>query len=98
MTGEPGDVILMDAWCVHGSDVNRSSIPRRLMIADLLAADAFPLSALSTLSKYTGESLRGAPTRVARLEQCTIEMPEAFKDDNFFSLQGQGRQKKLAEA
>lgn len=95
---EPGDVILMDSWCVHGSDVNRSAIPRRLMITDLLAADAFPLSPLSTLSLHTGEILRGTPTRLARIEPTTIEMPEPFKEDNFFSLQGQGNQKRVAEA
>lgn len=42
--GEPGDLCLKHTWAVHGGGPNRSQEPRRLLICDYVAADAFPLT------------------------------------------------------
>lgn len=87
--GAPGDVCLMHTWTVHGSEANRSAAPRRLLICDYNAADAFPLLAPAVPSPYTGRIVRGEATRFARLRSSTIEMREPYRHDSFFGLQGQ---------
>jgi len=89
ITGRAGDLCLMSTWAVHGGAANRSNRPRRLLIADYTAADAFPLSAPAVPSVFTGRIVRGNPSRVARLSAGTIEMLRPYADDSFFSVQGQ---------
>ncbi|MDH3377193.1 MAG: phytanoyl-CoA dioxygenase family protein [Gammaproteobacteria bacterium] len=88
ITGRVGDVCFMHTWAVHGSESNRSSAPRRLLICDYTAADAFPLTAPAVPSPHTGRLLRGTPTRTARLIATTIELDEPYAADSFFGIQG----------
>jgi ectoine hydroxylase-related dioxygenase (phytanoyl-CoA dioxygenase family) len=87
--GERGDACLMHTWTVHGGGPNRSERPRRLLICDYVAADAFPLTAPAVPSPYNGRIVRGKPARKVRLEADSIELPQAYQDDSFFGLQGQ---------
>ncbi len=89
ITGRAGDVCLMHTWMVHGGPPNRSDAPRALLICDYTAADAFPLTAPAVPGRYTGEVVRGEPSRVARLKPDRIELPPAYEDDSFFGVQGQ---------
>jgi len=88
ITGRTGDVCFMHTWAVHGSESNRSPVPRRLLICDYTAADAFPLTAPVVPSRHTGRLLRGTPTRTARLIATTIELNEPYAEDSFFGIQG----------
>ena len=87
--GRAGDVLLIDTWMVHGSPANRTENPRRMLICDYTAADAFPLTRMSVPTVNTGRIVHGKPTRVARLRDGAVELPPAYKDDSFFSVQTQ---------
>jgi ectoine hydroxylase-related dioxygenase (phytanoyl-CoA dioxygenase family) len=89
VTGKAGDVCLMHTRIVHGSIANRSDWPRGLFICVYTAADAFPLARNPMPSKLEGTIVRGEPTRVARLMQAEIELPEQPKLASFFAVQGQ---------
>lgn len=89
LSGRAGDLVFLDSWTVHGSPANRSDTPRRLLIAEYTAADAFPLSPSNILSKYLGHVVRGRPTRTARLRPGPVELPPRYKEASFFAVQGQ---------
>lgn len=88
-TGKAGDVILMHTWAVHGGPPNRSDRPRRLLITDYTAADAYPLTPPKVASPHCGEVVRGKPSPTARLKPDVIELPPNYRDDSFFAVQGQ---------
>ncbi|MSO93822.1 MAG: phytanoyl-CoA dioxygenase family protein [Rhodospirillales bacterium] len=85
--GRVGDVCLLDSWSVHGSAPNRSRRPRRFLILDYLAADAFPLAPSNMPSQYAGEIVRGEPTRVARLTPRSVELPGERRSASIFTEQ-----------
>jgi len=88
--GRAGDLCLIDTWMVHGSPANRSSEPRRMLICDYTAADAFPLTLMSVPTAEAGRVLRGEKTRVARFRAGSVELPPAYEADSFFTVQNQG--------
>ena len=87
--GKAGDACLMHTRLVHGSAPNRSAHPRGLFISVYTAADAFPLARNPMPSKLEGTVVRGERTRVARLMQADIELPEQPVKASFFAVQGQ---------
>ncbi len=87
--GRSGDVCLMHTWTVHGGGPNLSDRPRRLLICDYVAADAYPLTAPAVPSPHNGRMVRGKPANKVRLVADSIELPQAYRDDSFFGLQGQ---------
>jgi ectoine hydroxylase-related dioxygenase (phytanoyl-CoA dioxygenase family) len=89
ITGQPGDLCLMDAWTLHGSGLNESWQPRRLLISEYSAADAFPLAPPHVPSIYSGRVIRGRPSRFARMAAGRRELPQSYSEDSIFSLQGQ---------
>ena len=89
VTGKAGDACLMHTRLVHGSAANRSDCARGLFICVYTAADAFPLARNPMPSKLEGSIVRGERTRVARLMQADIELPEQPKKASFFAVQGQ---------
>lgn len=84
-----GDVCFMHTWTVHASQSNRSSTPRRILICDYTAADAYPLLSPALPSQYTGKIVRGEPSQYARLTNAELEMRTLYSEDSFFELQGQ---------
>ncbi|NCF29875.1 MAG: phytanoyl-CoA dioxygenase family protein [Gammaproteobacteria bacterium] len=88
-TGKAGDVCLMHTRLLHGSAPNLSDRPRGLFICVYTAADAFPLARNPMPSELEGTIVRGERTRVARLMQADIELPEQPKTASFFTVQGQ---------
>ena len=88
-TGKAGDVCLMHTRLVHGSEANCSTTPRGLFICVYTAADAFPLARNPMPSDLEGTIVRGERTRVARLTQSDIELPEQPRSPSFFTVQGQ---------
>ncbi len=87
--GQRGDACLLHTWTVHGGGPNRSDRPRRLLLCDYAAADAYPLTAPAVPSPHSGRIVRGKPARKIRLVTDSIELPQAYQDDSFFGLQGQ---------
>ncbi len=86
---ERGEVCFMHTWTVHGSDSNRSTNPRRLLICDYTAADAYPLLSPALPSAYTGKLVRGVDSGTARLRNDVIEIRTPYQYDSFFGVQGQ---------
>ena len=89
VTGHAGDVCLMHTRLVHGSAANRSGARRGLFICVYTAADAFPIARNPMPSKLEGTIVRGERSRVARLTESRIELPEQPKMASFFAVQGQ---------
>lgn len=87
--GAAGSVCLMHTKLVHGSDANHSSASRGLYICVYAAADAFPLAKNPMPSDNEGRMVRGQRTRVARLAQADVELPEQPKSASFFTVIGQ---------
>ena len=68
-----GSVILMHCMTPHSSHPNRSSKPRRTLIFEYRAADAFPIQCVgSSVSIDVDRPIRGKPARFAR---CTGPPP-----------------------
>jgi ectoine hydroxylase-related dioxygenase (phytanoyl-CoA dioxygenase family) len=88
--GKAGDVCLMHTWTVHGGAPNLSNRPRRLLICDYTAADAFWLTPPIVPSLHSGRIVHGKPTRKARLVAGELELPPHYEADSFFGVQGQG--------
>jgi len=88
-TGKAGEVCLMHTRLVHGSAANRGTGSRGLFICVYTAADAFPLARNPMPSELEGTIVRGERTRIARLTQSDIELPEQPKSASFFTVQGQ---------
>ena len=97
MTGKAGDLVVMHTWMAHGGGPNRTDKPRALIICDYTAADAFPLKAPAMPSTYYAKVVRGKATRFARLAERVVEVPDDYKDDSFFGLQGQKTAAQAAE-
>ena len=89
VTGKAGDVCLMHTRLVHGSAANRSGGRRGLFICVYTAADAFPIARNPMPSDLEGTIVRGERTRIARLMQSDIELPEQPRMASFFAVQGQ---------
>ena len=89
VTGQAGDVLLMDTWMLHASRENRSGSERRMLICDYAAADSIALGPMKIPTDIGPKIVRGQDFRTVRLCGETLEMPENYTEDTFFILQEQ---------
>ncbi len=89
ITGNAGSVCLMHTRSLHGSEANRSELQRGLYICVYTAADAFPIAPNPMPSPQEGLIVRGEKSRVARLMDTEIELPDQPKSSSFFTVIGQ---------
>ena len=78
LTGPPGTMTLHHVRMVHGSDLNRSAVPRRLLLQGYFAADSWPLLGFiagDDLESFNAKVVRGEPTLRPRMEELPIRMP-----------------------
>ena len=76
MTGRAGDMLIFHARCVHGSEGNRSNRQRRLLIFEMTAADAWPLTGMKGgFDEFQRWVIRGTGTLVPRLADVPVRMP-----------------------
>ena len=87
VTGSAGSVCLMHTRLAHGSEPNRSAAPRGLYICVYSAADAFPIARNPMPNRNEGMTVRGKPTRRARLAEATVELPAQPVRASFFAVQ-----------
>ena len=75
--GPAGSVSLHHGRAVHGSDLNRSPNPRRLVVIECIAADAWPLvDAPADLSVFENQAMFGEPiSMVPRMEVAPVRLP-----------------------
>lgn len=89
ITGKAGSVCLMHTRLLHGSRANESGQVRGLYICVYSAADAFPIARNPMPNPQEGMIVRGEKSRVARLMEAEIELPEQPKSPSFFTVIGQ---------
>jgi ectoine hydroxylase-related dioxygenase (phytanoyl-CoA dioxygenase family) len=75
LTGKAGSMTIHHARLVHGSALNTSSKPRRLLLHEYTAADAWPLMGVANFDEFNGRMVLGKPTIEPRLAPVPVRMP-----------------------
>ncbi len=76
LTGPAGSMSIHHVRAVHGSAMNTSDRPRRLLLTEYAAADAFPLvSRKGSFEDYEARMVRGVSTKTPRLEPVPVRLP-----------------------
>jgi phytanoyl-CoA hydroxylase len=92
-----GDISLHHGRLLHGSTSNSSGRPRRLLLWDLAAADAWPLfRGVDDLAAFDADIVRGAPTLEPRLAPVPVRMPLPLPTGTIFQVQAAARNKAFA--
>lgn len=80
LTGPAGAITIHHGRIVHGSAMNRSDRPRRMLFFEMMAADAFPVMGSMTnwagIEEYDTRLLCGTPTLTPRLADVPIRIPQ----------------------
>jgi phytanoyl-CoA hydroxylase len=78
-TGKAGSFSIHHARAIHGSAQNTSNHPRRLLLYEITAADAWPLSGgglqVTSLADFNERMIAGEPTIKPRMEDVPVIMP-----------------------
>ena len=84
-----GSLILMHCITPHSSHPNRSDQPRRTLIFEYRATDAFPIyyGDMTQLAESVDRPLRGNPAQFARLEGPPPYIPNVGKYASLYQLQ-----------
>ena len=83
-----GSLCLMHTWAVHASSANASLNPRRLLITEYKAADAFPLTRHKLPSRYMDSIVLGKDAKAPRHREIQdFELPNFYEGDSLFHLQ-----------
>ncbi len=84
LTGPAGSISIHHGRIVHGSALNTSSQPRRILFYEMMAADAFPimgsLTSWAGIEDYDTRMLCGKPTLTPRLKEIPIRIPQPLPD------------------
>jgi phytanoyl-CoA hydroxylase len=75
LTGKAGSMTIHHVRMVHGSALNTSNRPRRLLLFQYCAVDAFPLSGIPDWEKFNADIVTGKETKVPRLTPVPVRMP-----------------------
>ncbi|MEM9010989.1 MAG: phytanoyl-CoA dioxygenase family protein [Pseudomonadota bacterium] len=79
LTGPAGSISIHHGRIVHGSALNRSDRDRRLLLYEMMAADAFPImgsmTTFGSLEEYDARMLCGRPTTTPRLADVPVRIP-----------------------
>jgi ectoine hydroxylase-related dioxygenase (phytanoyl-CoA dioxygenase family) len=75
LVGKAGSMTIHHARLVHGSALNTSSKPRRLLLHEYTAADAWPLMGVGNFEEFNGRIVLGRPTIEPRLTSVPVRMP-----------------------
>ncbi len=70
-----GGISIHHVRTLHGSAPNYSGAPRRLLLFQFCAADAWPLSGAGDWDAFNSNMLRGEPTNVPRMADLPVRMP-----------------------
>jgi ectoine hydroxylase-related dioxygenase (phytanoyl-CoA dioxygenase family) len=75
VTVKSGGITIHHCRAVHGSASNTSGKPRRLLLFQYCAGDAWPLSGVPNWDAFNRLLLRGEPTFEPRLERIQLRVP-----------------------
>lgn len=80
LTGPAGSISIHHGRILHGSALNRSDRPRRLLFYEMMAADAFPIMGSMTkwdgIEDYDSRMLCGDATIEPRLQDIPVRIPQ----------------------
>ena len=100
--GRAGSMSVHHARAIHGSALNLSGKPRRILFYEIAAADAWPIWSDVISHKYhnyahfNAHMIVGEPTNDARMEAVPVRMPGPWKDgkvDGIYAAQTAGKQR-----
>jgi ectoine hydroxylase-related dioxygenase (phytanoyl-CoA dioxygenase family) len=84
LKGPAGSISIHHGRIVHGSALNRSDKPRRILFYEMMAADAFPIMGSMTkwdgIEDYNSRMLCGEPTLNPRLADIPVRIPQPQPD------------------
>ena len=75
LIGNAGSMTIHHVRLVHGSALNTSAKPRRLLLHEYAAADAWPLMGVANFDEFNSRIVLGKPTIVPRLRPVPVRMP-----------------------
>jgi phytanoyl-CoA hydroxylase len=75
LTGSAGSITVHHARLVHGSATNTSGRPRRLLLHQYRAADAWPILGVQDFGQFRKHLLCGEDTLEPRLEKVPVRLP-----------------------
>ena len=94
LTGAAGSMTIHHARTIHGSALNVSGQPRRMLFYEIAAADAWPLATFlenyRDFEQFFGERMvTGTPTLQPRMTSVPVRMPGALRRsaESIYSLQ-----------
>ena len=70
-----GGISIHHARAIHGSTPNRSANPRRLLLFQYCAIDAWPLAPVTDWDRFNATIVRGEPTNIPRVREVPVRMP-----------------------
>ena len=73
--GAAGSVSIHHARLQHGSAENESTQPRRLLLFEFTAGDAWPLMGVGNLDEFNAQLLTGRPSIQPRIVDAPVRMP-----------------------
>ncbi|HEX9648263.1 MAG TPA: phytanoyl-CoA dioxygenase family protein [Alphaproteobacteria bacterium] len=80
LKGRRGSISIHHALMVHGSSLNRSGADRRLLLFELMAADAWPLAGTATkwidLDEFRSRMVAGELCLEPRMEAAPVRIPQ----------------------
>jgi ectoine hydroxylase-related dioxygenase (phytanoyl-CoA dioxygenase family) len=84
-----GGISLHHVRTCHGSAPNRGDVPRRLLLFQYAAADAWPLVTAPPWEEFEANMLRGESTTQPRLTSVPVRVPLPMKDptDSIYEFQ-----------
>ena len=84
LKGPAGSISIHHGRIVHGSALNTSDRPRRILFYEMMAADAFPIMGSMTkwdgIEDYNTRMLCGEPTLNPRLKDIPVRIPQPQPD------------------
>ena len=80
LDGPAGSISIHHARLLHGSALNTSKIPRRLLFFEIVSADAYPImggfTKFTNMDDFDEKMLCGSSTNLARVENISVRIPQ----------------------
>jgi ectoine hydroxylase-related dioxygenase (phytanoyl-CoA dioxygenase family) len=99
-TVRAGGITVHHCRMLHASAPNTSPIPRRLLLLQMAAVDAWPVMGVSDMAQFDSWVLRGQPTRHYRVKEMDIRipLPKHERQGSIYEIQTAFRPKVFAAA
>lgn len=99
LEGPPGTVSFHHPMILHGSSVNRSGDPRRILFYEYAASDAFPLFYKVDWEEYESRLVAGGSTTEVRFEDNYVKLPFPSRaGSSIYKIQAESNRKYFADA